>query len=160
MSSGALGASIKVGESTHLGRGMTLRVERSENHGTDLYGVFLRVVSRNGRTIAAAADRGTFLATVDPDVILFRLTNGKSWTISKIPGSTPGNFDPWVDIGPKGTIYFGYTDGNGHAYVAVSRDHGANWSAPFDVGAAQNVQNSEFASSRRVRNSRSSLGFD
>jgi hypothetical protein len=72
--------------------------------------------------------------------------NGKTWTISKIPGSTPGNFDPWVDIGPKGTIYFGYTDGNGHAYVAVSRDHGANWSAPFDVGAAQNVQNSEFAS--------------
>jgi lipopolysaccharide export system permease protein len=77
LSSGALGASIKVGEFTHLGRGMTLRVERSENHGTDLYGVFLRVVSRNGRTIAAAADRGTFLATDDPDVILFRLTNGR-----------------------------------------------------------------------------------
>jgi lipopolysaccharide export system permease protein len=77
LSSGALGASIKVGEFTHLGRGMTLRVERSENHGTDLYGVFLRVASRNGRTIAAAADRGTFLATDDPDVILFRLTNGR-----------------------------------------------------------------------------------
>ena len=77
LSSGALGASIRVGEFTHLGRGMTLRVERSENHGTDLYGVFLRIASRNGRTIAAAADRGTFLATDDPDVILFRLTNGR-----------------------------------------------------------------------------------
>jgi lipopolysaccharide export system permease protein len=77
LSSGALGASIKVGEFTHLGRGMTLRVERSENHGTDLYGVFLRIASRNGRTVAAAADRGTFLATDDPDVILFRLTNGR-----------------------------------------------------------------------------------
>jgi lipopolysaccharide export system permease protein len=77
LSSGALGASIKVGEFTHLGRGMTMRVERSENHGTDLYGVFLRIASRNGRTIAAAADRGTFLATDDPDVILFRLTNGR-----------------------------------------------------------------------------------
>jgi lipopolysaccharide export system permease protein len=77
LSSGALGASIKVGEFTRLGRGLTLRVERSENHGTDLYGVFLRIASRNGRTIAAAADRGTFLATDDPDVILFRLTNGR-----------------------------------------------------------------------------------
>jgi lipopolysaccharide export system permease protein len=77
LSSGALGASIRVGEFTHLGRGMTLRVERSENHGTDLYGVFLRIASRNGRTIAAAADRGTFLATDDPEVILFRLTNGR-----------------------------------------------------------------------------------
>jgi lipopolysaccharide export system permease protein len=77
LSSGALGASIKVGEFTRLGRGLTLRVERSENHGTDLYGVFLRIASRNGRTIAAAADRGTFLATDDPEVILFRLTNGR-----------------------------------------------------------------------------------
>jgi lipopolysaccharide export LptBFGC system permease protein LptF len=39
--------------------------------------VFLRIASRNGRTIAAAADRGTFLATDDLDVILFRLTNGR-----------------------------------------------------------------------------------
>jgi lipopolysaccharide export system permease protein len=77
LSSGALGASIKVGEFTHLGRGMTMRVERSENHGTDLYGVFLRIANRNGHIIAAAADRGTFLATDDPDVILFRLTNGR-----------------------------------------------------------------------------------
>src|SRR5205814_9286 len=46
LSSGALGASIKVGEFTHLGRGMTMRVERSENHGTDLYGVFLRIAIR------------------------------------------------------------------------------------------------------------------
>ena len=33
LSSGALGASIKVGEFTNLGRRMTLRVERSENEG-------------------------------------------------------------------------------------------------------------------------------
>jgi lipopolysaccharide export system permease protein len=77
LSSGALGASIKVGEFTDFGRRMTLRVERSENHGTDLYGVFLRMNDRNGRTIAAAAERGRFLATDDPDTILFRLTNGR-----------------------------------------------------------------------------------
>ena len=71
--SGALGASIKVGEFTNLGRRMTLRVERSENKGTDLHGVFLRAESRGGRTLAVTADRGTFLATDDPNTILLRL---------------------------------------------------------------------------------------
>jgi len=75
--SGALGASIKVGEFTNLGRRMTLRVERSEQRGTDLHGVFLRAESRDGRTIAVTADRGTFLSTDDSDTILFRLTNGR-----------------------------------------------------------------------------------
>lgn len=75
--SGALGASIKVGEFTNLGRRMTLRVERSENRGTDLYGVFVRLNTRDGRSLAVTADRGTFLATDDPDTILFRLRNGR-----------------------------------------------------------------------------------
>jgi lipopolysaccharide export system permease protein len=75
--SGALGASIKVGEFTNLGRRMTLRVERSENGGTDLHGVFARLIRRDGRSLAVTADRGTFLATDDPDTILFRLRNGR-----------------------------------------------------------------------------------
>ena len=74
---GALGASIKVGEFTNLGRRMTLRIERSEHKGTDMYGVFLRAQSRGGRTLAVTADRGTFLATDDPNTILFRLFNGR-----------------------------------------------------------------------------------
>jgi len=81
--SGALGASIKVGEFTELGPRMTLRVERSENRGTDLYGVFLYLDqsrpndARGSRTVTATAARGTFLATDDPDKILLRLTNGR-----------------------------------------------------------------------------------
>ncbi|MDQ4088409.1 MAG: LPS export ABC transporter permease LptF [Pseudomonadota bacterium] len=75
--SGALGASIKVGEFTNLGRRMTLRVERSENEGTDLFGVFLRAETRDGRTLAVTADRGTFLATDDANTIIFRLANGR-----------------------------------------------------------------------------------
>ena len=75
--SGALGASIKVGEFNNIGRRTTLRVERSENEGTDLHGVFLRAESRDGRTLAVTADRGTFLATDDPNTILFRLANGR-----------------------------------------------------------------------------------
>jgi lipopolysaccharide export system permease protein len=77
LSSGALGAQIKVGEFTELGRRMTLRVERSENGGTDLHGVFLYLNQRDGRTVTASASRGTFLATDDPDTILLRLTNGR-----------------------------------------------------------------------------------
>jgi len=75
--SGALGASIKVGEFTNMGRRITLRVERSENRGTDLHGVFVRLTTRDGRSLAVTADRGTFLATDDPDTILFRLRNGR-----------------------------------------------------------------------------------
>jgi lipopolysaccharide export system permease protein len=75
--SGALGASIKVGEFTQLGNRMTLRVEASEEEGQLLRGVFVRVESRGGKTLAATADRGTFLATDDPDTILLRLANGR-----------------------------------------------------------------------------------
>lgn len=75
--SGALGASIKVGEFTNFGRRMTLRVERSENNGTDLYGVFVRADDRRGRTLAVTAARGTFLSTGDPNAIVLRLTDGR-----------------------------------------------------------------------------------
>lgn len=77
LSSGALGAQIKVGEFSNLGRRMTLRVERSERGGTDLHGVFLYLAERDGRTVTATAARGTFLATDDPDTILLRLSNGR-----------------------------------------------------------------------------------
>lgn len=77
LSSGALGAQIKVGEFTQLGRRMTIRVERSEKGGTDLHGVFLYLAQRDGRTVTASASRGTFLATDDPDTILLRLSNGR-----------------------------------------------------------------------------------
>ena len=75
--SGALGASIKVGEFTDIGRRMTLRVEQSEHDGTDLHGVFLRTVSRDGDTLAVSAARGTFLATDDANTILLRLADGR-----------------------------------------------------------------------------------
>jgi lipopolysaccharide export system permease protein len=75
--SGALGASIRVGEFNNLGGGITLRVERSEQEGRDLHGVFVRAEAQDGRSLAVTADQGTFLATDDPDTILFRLNNGR-----------------------------------------------------------------------------------
>ena len=74
--SGALGASIKVGEFTNLGSRLTLRVERSEDEGAKLTGIFARARAANGQTIAASASSGRFLATGDPDTIVLRLTDG------------------------------------------------------------------------------------
>ena len=75
--SGALGASIKVGEFNNLGKRMTLRIDRSEKKGTRLHGIFVQVDDKSGTSIAATADQGRFLSTDDPDVILFRLEKGR-----------------------------------------------------------------------------------
>ena len=74
--SGALGASIKVGEFTNFGDRMTLRIEESEDDGAQLSGIFVHVNTGEGSYLAATAETGQFLATDDPDVIIFRLTNG------------------------------------------------------------------------------------
>jgi lipopolysaccharide export system permease protein len=75
--SGALGASIKVGEFTNLGKRMTLRVERSDDEGRQLHEVFVRAEGADGQTLAVTASRGAFLATDDPDTIILRLTQGR-----------------------------------------------------------------------------------
>jgi lipopolysaccharide export system permease protein len=75
--SGALGASMKVGEFNQLGRKFTLRIDRSEERGTQLHGIFVQVDDRSGTSVAATAERGRFLSTDDPDVILFRLERGR-----------------------------------------------------------------------------------
>ena len=41
LKSGALGAAIKVGEFNQLGKRLTLRIDRSENKGTQLHGIFV-----------------------------------------------------------------------------------------------------------------------
>jgi lipopolysaccharide export system permease protein len=74
--SGALGASIKVGEFTNLGKKMTLRIEKSANEGRDLSGIFVMANGKGGKTLSVTAEQGTFLATDDPDTIILRLKNG------------------------------------------------------------------------------------
>ena len=75
--SGALGASIKVGEFNRLGKRLTLRIDQSEEHGTRLQGIFVQVDDPKGGSVAATAEAGRFLSTDDPEVILFRLRNGR-----------------------------------------------------------------------------------
>lgn len=74
--SGALGASIKVGEFTSLGKRMTMRIEQSENEGRDLSGIFVMARTKDDKSLAVTAENGTFMATDDPDTIILRLKNG------------------------------------------------------------------------------------
>ena len=74
--SGALGASIKVGEFTNLGSRMTMRIEESRDSGTRLSGMFVRAENAKGQTVSVSAKNGQFLATDDPDTIILRLSNG------------------------------------------------------------------------------------
>jgi len=74
--SGALGASIKVGEFTRLGKDMTLRIEKSADEGRSLSGIFVMARQKDGRSLAVTAEHGTFLATDDKDIIILRLNKG------------------------------------------------------------------------------------
>ena len=73
---GALGASIKVGEFTKLGKNMTVRIERSQESGRQLSGIFVNAQGQDGKTLAVTAEKGRFMATDDPNTIIFRLHNG------------------------------------------------------------------------------------
>jgi lipopolysaccharide export system permease protein len=96
LKSGALGAAIKVGEFNQLGKHITLRIDSSENNGTQLHGIFVQNEDAQGMKVAATADHGRFLATDDPDKIIFRL--GKARMIQespKFPTPRTGVFDSY-----------------------------------------------------------------
>ena len=74
---GALGASIKVGEFTTLADRMALRIEESEDQGERLIGIYARVANERDQVLTISAREGSFMATTDdPDTIILRLTEG------------------------------------------------------------------------------------
>jgi lipopolysaccharide export system permease protein len=74
---GALGASIKVGEyTTFPNNGPTVRIEQSRDEGRQLSGIFVQQSDKKGGSIAVTAEKGQFYGTPNPDEIIFRLTNG------------------------------------------------------------------------------------
>ncbi|HKX77950.1 MAG TPA: LptF/LptG family permease [Novosphingobium sp.] len=88
LQSGALGASIKVGEFTTLKDKMALRVEQSRDEGRQLVGIFARVANDKGQVLSISAREGRFLALRDqPDTIVLRLVDGQ--IIQDMPGDTP-----------------------------------------------------------------------
>ncbi len=76
LQSGALGASIKIGEFTNLGNRLTVRIDQSFDDGRRLEGMFVRAEGRKGQNISATAAGGQFLSTDDPNTIILRLTDG------------------------------------------------------------------------------------
>lgn len=86
--SGALGASIKVGEFTTLKDRMALRIERSEDEGRKLMGIFVRVADGKGQVLSVSAREGRFLALKQhPDTIILRLADGQ--IVQDTPGVSP-----------------------------------------------------------------------
>ncbi len=86
--SGALGASIKVGEFTTLQDKMALRIEQSKDNGRQLIGIFARFSSPKGQVLTISAREGRFLALKGaPDTIVLRLADGQ--IIQDEPGQSP-----------------------------------------------------------------------
>ena len=86
--SGALGASIKVGEFNTLQDRTALRIDQSRDDGRMLLGIFARIASGNGDRLSITAQKGRFLALREnPDTVILRLTDGQ--IVQQQPGLTP-----------------------------------------------------------------------
>lgn len=77
LQSGALGASIRVGEFNTIEDRMALRIEESRDDGRQLVGIFARVANDRGQVLSISAREGRFLANrEDRNTIVLRLTDG------------------------------------------------------------------------------------
>jgi lipopolysaccharide export system permease protein len=86
--SGALGASIKVGEFTTLKDRMALRIEESRDDGRRLMGIFARVQDKKGQVLSISASEGRFLASAENhNTIILRLMDGT--IVQDVPGHPP-----------------------------------------------------------------------
>lgn len=75
--SGALGASVRVGEFVPLTDEIDMRVGGSRDQGRELVDIFLRRTTGRNEEITATARRGGFFATEDDQTILLRLFEGR-----------------------------------------------------------------------------------
>ncbi|MEM8798839.1 MAG: LPS export ABC transporter permease LptF [Pseudomonadota bacterium] len=79
---GALGASIRVGEFTQIGDKVTIRIDESRNNGQELLRIFAQTQNAAGEDLVITAARGAFLATENRDTILLRLFDGTLANVS------------------------------------------------------------------------------
>ena len=85
--------------------------------------------------------------------------NGTSWTVSKVPGATPGDSDPSIGVGSGGTVYFGYVGADGKPGMAVSRDQGKTWTDRQTVGTSFGIQNAVFPTVVAGDDDRASIAY-
>ncbi len=85
--SGALGASIKVGEFNTIEDRMALRIEESHDDGRELRGIFARLADDKDQVLSISARSGRFLANrEDRNTIILRLTDGT--IVHSVPNGT------------------------------------------------------------------------
>lgn len=73
--SGALGASVRVGEFVDIGDDLILRVEQSRRGGRDLEGIFVEQ-RRDDHILAISAESGRFFSAPAQDQVVLKLKNG------------------------------------------------------------------------------------
>jgi hypothetical protein len=88
--------------------------------------------------------------------------DAQTWTVQTIPDSHTRLFDqgdPALDVGPKGTLYFGYADRTGYPMIAVCHADGTVCSKPTNVGAGFHIQNTEMPTVVVGDDNRAAFGF-
>ncbi|MHB8507967.1 MAG: hypothetical protein ACYDGR_04865 [Candidatus Dormibacteria bacterium] len=88
--------------------------------------------------------------------------SGTTWTVKTIPDSfvkDTGNSDPSIGIGPKGTVYYGYDQRNGHPSITVSHDQGSTWTKSIDLGTSLHIVNSQFPEVVAGDDNRAAMAF-
>ena len=85
--------------------------------------------------------------------------NGQSWTVHKVPGSSPGDSDPSVGIGSGGTVYFSYVGSDGRPAVAVSHDKGKTWEHNQPLGTEFGINNAVFPAAVAGDDDRAAVAF-
>ncbi|WP_063359826.1 LptF/LptG family permease [Aurantiacibacter luteus] len=88
LQSGALGASIKVGEFNTIDRRLALRIEGSRDDGRQLDGIFARLEDSRGQVLSITAREGRFLANrEDRNTLVLRLLDGT--IVHDVVGGSP-----------------------------------------------------------------------
>ncbi|MEA2622006.1 MAG: hypothetical protein QOH61_916 [Chloroflexota bacterium] len=95
----------------------------------------------------------------DRQAVVVSTDNGTTWDVRPVTDSTFGRWDPSIDIGAAGRLYFGYSNATGHAMVSVSSNHGTSWSPSVDVGAAFGLQDIAFPAMVAGDNNRAAFAF-
>jgi CARDB protein len=84
---------------------------------------------------------------------------GTTWTVNKVPGTSPSDADPSVGVGANGTVYLGSVGSDGRPSVAVSHDQGSTWSTPQVVGGGFGIKNAVFPTMVAGDDDRATLAF-
>jgi hypothetical protein len=95
----------------------------------------------------------------DRQAVVVSVDNGSTWAVKPVTDSTFGRWDPSIEIGAGGRVFFGYSNALGHAMASVSNDRGDTWSPSVDVGAAFGVQDIAFPAVIAGDNDRAAFAF-